>query len=68
MTRGRKRVTDPAGAETAEKDNTIIVKANRVLTESEHRLMLDRMREQEKRTGMKIIVIPHSADIVEEED
>lgn len=61
----RKKLTDFAGAETAEKDNVILFKCNRSLGKPEHDLLMQRMEEQEKRTGMKIIVIPFSVDHVE---
>jgi hypothetical protein len=63
----RKILTDPVGVETAEKGNTIFLKVNRSLTKSEHDLLMKRMEEQERLTGMKIIVIPFSVDHVDGE-
>ncbi|KLU66751.1 hypothetical protein DEAC_c14190 [Desulfosporosinus acididurans] len=61
-------VKDQLATELTQKDNVIIVKANRRLTQDENDLLIKRMEEQEKRIGMKILVIPYSVDIQESDN
>ncbi|MBU5214498.1 hypothetical protein [Heyndrickxia oleronia] len=50
-----------------ETEHVLVFKANRRLNESEFNLLSDLVRQEEKKAGVKIILMPNSVDIVEGE-
>ena len=49
----------------AEKDKVVVFKANRPLTEIQFNLLSDLIKQEEKKTGVKIVLMPYSCDVVE---
>lgn len=59
----RKKIVDPDIAEVAEKESVVFFRVKRPLTESEHTLLSDRIRSESEKSGLKIVLVPHSCDL-----
>jgi hypothetical protein len=47
-----------------ETDFLLVFKANKPLRESEFKLLSDLVRHEEEKAGVKVVLLPHSADLV----
>ena len=48
-------------------DDTLYLKANRALTTEEHAALSEKVRFEEKSTGLKIVLVPFLLDLVDGE-
>lgn len=49
-------------------DKVLVVQANKPLTKSEFDLLSDLVKAEEKKTGVQVVLLPHSADLKEVKD
>lgn len=54
-------------APVLEQENLLVFKATRPLTDREFELVEKRLRDQEEKSGIKIVLVPHLVDLKEEE-
>lgn len=50
-----------------ETEDKLVVRARKPLKEKEFKLLSDLIKHEEKKTGLKIVLIPASSELVEEE-
>jgi hypothetical protein len=60
-----KKITTKKVTKVKETDKAIIFKANRPLMKEEFELLSDLVKLEEKKTGLKIILMPYSCEVVE---
>jgi hypothetical protein len=60
-----KKTTTKKVTKVKETDKAIIFKANRPLMKEEFELLSDLVKLEEKKTGLKIILMPYSCEVVE---
>jgi hypothetical protein len=48
-----------------ETEQVLVFKANRPMRETEFKLLSELVRHEEEKNGVKIVLLPHSADLVE---
>lgn len=49
-------------------DKVLVVQANKPLTKSEFDLLSDLVKAEQEKTGVKVVLLPHSADLKEVKD
>lgn len=49
-----------------ETEEVLVLKANKPLDEGQFNLLSDLVKKEEDKSGAKIVLIPHSTDVVEE--
>jgi len=53
-------------AQISKKDDLLVFKANCPLTDSQFAMLEKRLRDQEEKSGIKIVLVPYSVDLKEE--
>lgn len=62
-----KKTTTKKATKIKETDKAIIFKANRPLMKEEFELLSDLVKSEEKKTGLSIILMPYSCEVVEDD-
>ncbi|MEZ7173598.1 hypothetical protein [Sporosarcina sp. OR05] len=60
-----KKKTDNQAEVISEQEGVVIVKANAPLDKKQFELLSELMRKEEGKSGMKVVVLPYSVDLVE---
>jgi hypothetical protein len=59
----RKKIIDADIEQIAEKEDVVFFRVNRPLTANEHNLLSDRVKQESKKSGLKIVLVPHSCEL-----
>ena len=51
-----------------ETEEVLVLKANKPLDKGQFNLLSELVKEEEEKSGVKIVLIPHSVDVVEEKE
>lgn len=69
MTKKKKETTDTEVVEVVkETEEVLVLRATRPLNGTEFNLMSDMVQKEQKKTGVKIVLIPNSSELVEDEE
>lgn len=58
--------TEQQTEEVKKTEETLVLRARKPLKEREFQLLSDLVKEEQEKTGMKIVLIPHSSELIDD--